>query len=64
MALVRLDKLIADSGLASRREAKDLIKKGKVRVDNFIAPNGEIKVDPDVSEIFINGEKIDYKCNR
>ena len=64
MALVRLDKLIADSGLASRREAKDLIKKGKVRVDNFIAPNGEIKVDPDVSEIFINGEKIDYKSNR
>jgi len=64
MAAVRLDKLIADSGLASRREAKELIKKGKVRVDSSIAASGDIKVDPDISEIYIDGQRIDYKKHR
>lgn len=64
MAVVRLDKLIADSGLASRREAKELIKKGKVRVDLSIASSGEMKVDPELSVIYIDGQRIDYKKNR
>ncbi len=64
MALVRLDKLIADSGIASRREAKELVKKGKVRVDNSIAASAEMKVDPEHSDIYIDGLLIDYKKNR
>ena len=64
MALVRLDKLIADSGRASRREAKDLVKAGRVRVDNMIASSAEMKVDGDVSTVYIDGESIDYRKNR
>ena len=64
MALVRLDKLIADSGRASRREAKDLVKAGRVRVDNMIASSAEMKVDGDWSTVYIDGESLDYRKNR
>ena len=64
MALVRLDKLIADSGRASRREAKDLVKAGRVRVDNMIASSAEMKVDGDVSTVYIDGESLDYRKKR
>ncbi len=64
MALVRLDKLIADSGRASRREAKELVKAGRVRVDNIIASSAEMKVDGEVSTVYIDGESLDYRKNR
>ncbi len=64
MAAVRLDKLIADSGVASRREAKELVKAGRVRVDNSIASSAEAKVDPDISTVYIDGVALDYKKNR
>ena len=64
MALVRLDKLIADSGRASRREAKELVRAGRVRVGNIIASSAEMKVDADASAVFIDGECIDYRKKR
>lgn len=64
MALVRLDKLIADSGRASRREAKELVKAGRVRVDNIIASSAEMKVDGESSTVYIDGESLDYRKNR
>ncbi|MBE6696853.1 MAG: 16S rRNA pseudouridine(516) synthase [Ruminococcaceae bacterium] len=64
MALIRLDKLIADSGRASRREAKDLVKAGRVRVDNIIAYSAEMKVDADSVVVYIDGESLDYRKNR
>lgn len=60
MSLIRLDKLIADSGVASRREAKELVKQGKVRVDLSIASSAEMKIDPDMSKVYINGELLNY----
>ena len=64
MASVRLDKYIADTGAASRREAKELVKAGRVRVDNAIAASPEIKLDPAVSVVYIDGEALDYKSSR
>ena len=64
MALVRLDKLIADSGRASRREAKELVRAGRVRVDNMIASSAEMKVDGELSTVYIDGESIDYRKSR
>ena len=64
MAEVRLDKLIADSGRASRREAKELVKAGRVRIDQRIASAADQKLDPDASTVYIDGEALDYKKNR
>lgn len=64
MAEVRLDKLISDTGSASRREAKELVKAGRVRIDMRIASSADQKLDPDLSTVYIDGVPLDYKKNR
>jgi 16S rRNA pseudouridine516 synthase len=58
MGLERLDKLIADSGRASRREAKSLIKACRVTVNGMLPRSGEEKFDPEQDTVCIDGEPI------
>lgn len=58
MGLERLDKLIADSGRASRREAKALIKACRVTVNGALPRSGEEKFDPETDTVCIDGEPI------
>lgn len=51
----RLDKLLASTGRWSRREAKQLIKEGRVLVDGSPARSGEGKADPDGAAILVDG---------
>lgn len=44
--LVRLNKLLAEKGICSRREADRLIEKGLVRVNGVVANQPGIKVEP------------------
>lgn len=57
---MRLDKLIADCGLASRREIKQMIKSGRVEVNGITAASPEQKLDPELSTVEVDGEKISY----
>lgn len=57
MAVSRLDKLIADSGAASRSEAKNLIRAGRVTVNGQIAVSAEDKFEDTVT-ICIDGAQI------
>ena len=43
---IRLQKYLADCGLASRRDAEKIILAGKVRVNNKIVKELGTKVDP------------------
>ncbi len=54
---VRLQKLIADAGLMSRRKAEELIAAGKVRVNGVTAEIGQ-KVDPKRDTVTVNGKKL------
>lgn len=56
--LTRLDKLIADSGAASRKEAKNLIKYGRVTVNGRAPLSAEEKFDPDRDEICVDGRRL------
>ncbi len=62
MAVQRLDKLIASTGRWSRREAKTLVKEGRVLVDGVPAGSAEDKVDPSASEILVDGEDLGYRA--
>ncbi len=57
MAKERLNKLIARSGLASRRGAEDLIRQGEVTVNGRIAGLGD-KADPETDAIRIRGRAL------
>jgi 23S rRNA pseudouridine2605 synthase len=58
MAEMRLNKIIADAGITSRRGADELIADGRVTVDG--RPIGELgaKIDPDKHEVAVDGETI------
>ena len=57
----RLDKIIANMGKASRREVKELVRQGRVFVDGHPAVSPEQKVEPDRTEIKIDGEALHYE---
>lgn len=51
----RLDKLLASTGRWSRREAKELIREGRVAVDGCPARSGEEKVDRASGTVTVDG---------
>jgi len=58
MAEMRLNKIIADSGITSRRGADELIADGRVTVDGRPIRELGAKIDPDKHEVAVDGETI------
>ena len=54
---VRLQKYMADNGVASRRKSEELIAAGKVKVNGKIAQIGD-KIDPKHDVVWVNGRKL------
>ncbi|MFV0314787.1 MAG: pseudouridine synthase [Anaerotignum sp.] len=57
----RLQKYLAEAGIASRRKAEELILAGKVKVNGQIITELGTKVDPKKDEIFYLDKKISKK---
>ncbi|MCR5816357.1 MAG: rRNA pseudouridine synthase [Ruminococcus sp.] len=57
MEPIRLQKIIAEAGVCSRRAAEALIEKGKVKVNGHPARLGD-KADPNKDIITIDGERL------
>ena len=58
MAEMRLNKIIADAGITSRRGADELISDGRVTVDGRLIRELGAKIDPDNHEVAVDGETI------
>ncbi len=54
---VRLQKHLADCGIASRRKSEELIAMGKVKVNGHVAEIGQ-KVDPKRDKITVRGKNV------
>lgn len=63
MELTRINKFIADSGIASRRKAEELILQQRVTVNTKVISSLAFKIDPDKDIVRIDGEKIEIKRN-
>jgi 16S rRNA pseudouridine516 synthase len=55
---LRLDKLLADTGKWSRKEAKDFIRSGQVRVNDQVIRKPEQKVQTDGLKLTVKGEPV------
>jgi 23S rRNA pseudouridine2605 synthase len=58
MTQMRLNKIIADAGITSRRGADQLIIEGRVSVDGFVVRELGAKYDPEQVKVSIDGETI------
>lgn len=56
---VRLQKVIADSGLTSRRKAEELIVQGRVAINGETVRTLGTKVDPEEDVIIVDGNPLD-----
>lgn len=57
----RLDKVLSNFGYGTRKEIKDYIKAGTVKVDGIVAKDGGLHVDPESSVIEIGCETLKYR---
>ena len=61
MSQMRLDKLLSELGVASRRELREIIRSGRVRVGGAAVTAPEFRVDPQISEICLDGEVLRWQ---
>lgn len=59
--MMRLDKFLADLGRGTRKEVKEYIKKGLVKVNDKIVKSSDFKVDEEKDSIYLNEELLTYE---
>lgn len=57
----RLDKILANVGIGSRKEVKDIIKKGYIKIDGVVVKDNKIAIDPVKQIIFYKDEEIKWR---
>ena len=64
MGQIRLNKIIADAGIASRRAADQLILEGRVSVDGQVVLELGNKFDPEISDVKVDGESLNVNKSK
>lgn len=62
MGVQRMDKLLSDTGRWSRKEAKELIRKGQVLVNGKTVRKPEEKADPEQAQVTVCGEVVPWQA--
>ncbi len=55
---IRLQKYLADCGVASRRKSEEIILMGRVEVDGEVVDTLGTKIDPDKNKVTVNGKVV------
>lgn len=54
----RLDKLLSEAGVASRKDLRAMIRAGRVTVDGQVVKSPETKVDESAAQVAVDGQEI------
>jgi 16S rRNA pseudouridine516 synthase len=57
----RLDKVLSNVGVGSRKEVKVMVKKGLVKVDSLPVKDSGMQIDPEKAVIEVDGKIIGYR---
>lgn len=57
----RLDKLLSEAGIASRRELKAILRAGRVTVNGTVVTRGEEKFDENTARITLDGAPVELR---
>ena len=58
---MRLDKYLADLGISSRKEIRQMIRSGRIHVNEACVKLAEYKVNPDTDIVKLDGELLQYR---
>lgn len=58
MAEIRLQKFLADQGVASRRKAEAMIEEGRVTVNGEVVTRMGVRIDPDLDDVEVDRRPI------
>lgn len=58
---MRLDRFLANSGIGTRKEVKEILKKRKIKVNNDIITDGSIRINKNEDTVYYKGELVLYK---
>lgn len=59
--MIRLDKFLSDLGKGTRKEVKEYIKKGLVKVNDKIVKSSDFKVNEERDSIYLDDELLTYE---
>lgn len=60
---LRLQKVLAQAGVASRRAAEELIARGRVQVDGAVVREMGVRVDPELAVIHVDGMRLELRSD-
>ncbi|MGH4014952.1 MAG: pseudouridine synthase [Pseudonocardiaceae bacterium] len=60
---LRLQKVLAQAGVASRRGAEEMIARGRVQVDGVVVREMGVRVDPERAVIHVDGMRLELRCD-
>ncbi|SFC58844.1 ribosomal small subunit pseudouridine synthase A [Bacillus sp. OV322] len=58
---MRIDKLLSNAGLGSRKDVKKLLKSGAVKVNETVIKSSKEHVEPDADVVTVHGEEVQYR---
>ena len=61
--MMRLNKFLSTTGVASRRKAEELITSGQISVNGKVVTNLATTIDEKKDSVFFNGKHVDYVAN-
>ena len=60
----RIQKLLANAGVASRRSVEEMIRQGRVSVNGKVQKSLPILIDPGTDKVVVDDEPVKFKVNR
>ena len=61
---IRLQKVLASAGVASRRKAEELIRSGRVKVDGIVVKEMGTRIDPDEAVVHVDGNRVVLRADQ
>lgn len=61
---IRLQKVLASAGVASRRKAEELIKAGRVKVDGIVVKEMGLRIDPEEAVVHVDGNRVVLRADQ
>lgn len=58
---MRLDKMLSNSGIGSRKDIKNLVKAGVVEINGTVASKSDIQINENTDIVTVDGERVVYK---